>query len=161
MIFSPASLSVLSEPLILLEAIDRPRIRIPFVEILDFRCHLRGSRMLFLAHCTARAQKPGMDWRPELLQAKHHTDQSQDSQDGDQKRHYRRQGIGNFNVLRSKLVHGRYVFDRGQQYHHETEADHDQPELPSAQQAAGPRNLLCSAKLLKELVDAKAERYES
>src|SRR6185503_16730674 len=100
-------------------------------------------------------------WATILLDAKHHTDQSQDSQDGDQERHYRRQGIGYVNVLRSKLVHGCRVLDRGQQYHYQPEADHDQPKLPSTQQATGPRNLLSLAKLLKELVEAKAERYQS
>ncbi len=52
MIVRPAPLPVLPEPLIFFYAVDRPGIRIPLVEVLDFRCYPRGWRMLFffLAH---------------------------------------------------------------------------------------------------------------
>ena len=43
MIFRTASMPVSPEPSILLEAVDRPRIRIPFVEVLDFRCYFGGA----------------------------------------------------------------------------------------------------------------------
>src|SRR4030095_15836094 len=42
MIVHPAFLPVLPEPSIFLEAVDRPGIRIPFIEALDF-CYPRGS----------------------------------------------------------------------------------------------------------------------
>ena len=42
MIVHPASLPVLPEPSIFLKAVDRPGIRIPFVEVLDFRCYPSG-----------------------------------------------------------------------------------------------------------------------
>ena len=42
MIVRAASLSVLPEPSIVFKAVDRPRIRIPFVEVLDFRCYPSG-----------------------------------------------------------------------------------------------------------------------
>ena len=42
MIVRPAFLPVLPEPSIFLKAVDRPGIRIPFVEVLDFHCYPRG-----------------------------------------------------------------------------------------------------------------------
>ena len=41
-IVRPAALSVLPKASILFKAVDRPRIRIPFVEVLDFRCYPIG-----------------------------------------------------------------------------------------------------------------------
>ena len=43
MIVRAASLPVLPEPSIFLEAVDRRGIRVPFVEVLDRRSYLRGS----------------------------------------------------------------------------------------------------------------------
>lgn len=42
MIIHPAFLPVLPEPSIFLKAVDRPRIRIPFVEVLDFHRYPTG-----------------------------------------------------------------------------------------------------------------------
>ena len=52
MIVRPAPLPVLPEPLIFFQAVDRAGIRIPLVEVLDFRRYPTGWRMLFffLAH---------------------------------------------------------------------------------------------------------------
>jgi hypothetical protein len=43
MVLRTASLWVLPELSIFLDAVDRARIRIPFVEVLDFRCHFGGA----------------------------------------------------------------------------------------------------------------------
>jgi hypothetical protein len=42
MIFHPAFLPVLTELAIFFKVVNRPGIRIPFVEVLDFRCYYRG-----------------------------------------------------------------------------------------------------------------------
>jgi hypothetical protein len=52
MIVRPAPLPVLPVPSIIFQAVDRPGIRIPLVEVLNFRRYPTGWRMLFffLAH---------------------------------------------------------------------------------------------------------------
>ncbi len=44
MIIRAASLSILPERPIFVKVIDRPRIRVTFVEVSDFFCHLMRSR---------------------------------------------------------------------------------------------------------------------
>src|SRR5580765_2347884 len=46
MIVGAASLLVLPEPSIVFKAVDRPGIRVPFVEVLDCSCDPRGLRIL-------------------------------------------------------------------------------------------------------------------